>query len=79
MKVGDLVVLERKPSRGFRTGKIYGPGIILSSWTDVQPGINIEERWHEVMWKDNRCSEHTADLLTVVGSSSVLEKVTNEL
>ena len=74
MNVGDLVVFERRTLYGKHLGKTYGPGIILSSWTDVKPGINIEERWHEVMWKDKRCSEHIEDVLTVVGSSSVLEK-----
>ncbi len=60
MKVGDLVILVQRNRDGLRTGKTYGPGIILSSWTDVQPGINIEERWYEVMWKGNKLSEHSA-------------------
>jgi hypothetical protein len=74
MKIGDLVILVQRNSDGFRTGKTYGPGIILSSWTDVQPGINIEERWFEVMWKGNKLSEHTARTIKVVPRTVALEE-----
>ena len=41
MQVGDLV------------GHINGDGptgIVLATWTDVQPGIGIEETWCEILW-----------------------------
>ena len=60
MKVGDLV--------GYINGD--GPtGLLLARWTEVQPGINIEETWCEVLWDDGTMTPQLEHCLEkVIGS-----------
>ena len=60
MKVGDMV--------GYTNGD--GPtGLVLTSWLETQPGIGIEESWHEVLWDDGMIAEHVESKLEKINAS----------
>ena len=60
MKVGDLV--------GYINGD--GPtGLLLAKWTEVQPGINVEETWCEVLWDDGTTAPQLEHCLEKVNGS----------
>jgi len=75
MKVGDLVRFNEVMAPWFRKRSVRLEGtttptaIVLSTWTDVQPGINIEEQWCEVMWPSGRLAEHRTVLFEVINES----------
>ena len=68
MQVGDMVRFNEAMA-GPNVGMTTPTAIVLSTWTDVQPGINIEERWCEVMWPSGRLAEHRTVLFEVVNES----------
>ena len=63
MEVGDIVT--KHFGHGVRSRRT---GLVLAMWTDVQPGINIEEIWCEVLWADGIVEQRVTQLEKVNGS-----------
>ncbi len=61
MKVGELV--------GERHGLRRASGLVLARWAEVQPGINIEETWCEVLWDDGTIAPQLEHCLEKVNAS----------